>query len=460
MFDWFYEFLYSISKTIFRLVDGLMLCANKLCGIEPVNFNGEETDFLTYLLFSDSVSFAFRTACVLAIILLFLFSVFAVIRTITKEKAEGTPAQICVKTLKTFLTFLFVPAVMLAFVMIGNAFMSALYQATIQGASTTGNFLFCAFAQDGGMSPENLNEFYSGAVSYTDTSAVAFRMDLSEYPFIFSWLASGVILFCTASSMFMFIDRVISIVILYIVSPFSIATTVIDDGARFKLWRDQLLTKFIMGYGMIIALNVYAMICGLVLNPNFSFFESNSFLNLIMKLLVIGGGALTLKKSMAIIGNLVSQGAGSNELRDNAVTAGGLAKTAGGLAATALGLGVAKGVLGSAIDSKKRDWGEKMLKKVGLGIDDNRTKSGGSSGGSDESSRNGESANYGNNGSSIRDAINGGAGQNGNNSNDGGANMGDGNQNGVPGGLNNQNAVNRAINGEGFKTSWGRENDE
>lgn len=457
MFDWFYEFLYSISKTIFRLIDGLMLCANKLCGIEPVNFNGEETDFLTYLLFSDSVSFAFRTACVLALILLFIFTIFAVIRTVTKEKAEGTPAQICVKALKSFLTFLFVPAVMFAFIMIGNAFMKALYQATIQGASTTGTFLFCSFAQDGGMTPENLNDFYNGTKSYTDTSAVSMCMDLSEFPFIFSWLASGVILFCTASSMFMFIDRVISIVILYIVSPFSIASTVIDDGARFKLWRDQLFTKFIMGYGMIIALNVYAMICGLVLNPSFSFFE-NSFLNLIMKLLVIGGGALTLKKSMAIIGNLVSQGAGSNELRDNAVTGGGLARTAGGIAATALGLGIAKGVIGSAIDSKKRDWGEKALKKVGLGIDDNRSKSGDSgSSGAGEESRNGEKANYGGNGNPVNDAINSNGSQgNGNN----GSNNHGGNQNSDKAGPNNQNAVSRAINGEGFNLSWGGKDKE
>ena len=100
MFDWFWEFLYMISSTLFRLIDGLILCANKLCGIDTINFEGEETDFLSYLLFSDKIGFAFRVSAILATILLVIFTVFMIIRSITKDKAEGTPAQIAVKAFK------------------------------------------------------------------------------------------------------------------------------------------------------------------------------------------------------------------------------------------------------------------------------------------------------------------------------------------------------------------------
>ena len=146
MFDWFYEFLLSISITLFRLIDGLISCANKLCGIEPVNFNGKKTDFLSYLLFSDEIGFAFRVAAVLATILLFIFTVFMIIRSIVKDKAEGTPAQIAVKSFKTLLMFFLVPAVVVAFMAIGNVFVDALYQATAQNASSPGAFLFSARA--------------------------------------------------------------------------------------------------------------------------------------------------------------------------------------------------------------------------------------------------------------------------------------------------------------------------
>ena len=339
MFDWFWEFLYMISKTLFMLVDGLVLCANKLCGIDPISFGGEENDFLSYLILSDEIGFAFRVSALLATILLVVFSVFMIIRSIAKDKAEGTPAQIAIKAFKTLLMFFFVPVVILAFMTLGNIFVRALYDATMQSASNPGTFLFAAFAGDGGMNPDYVELFRTGELDYTNTDVVKTYMNISNFPFIFSYISGGVALFGIGSAMLTFVDRVLALVILYIAAPVSISTSVIDDGARFKLWRDQFLSKFIMGYGMILAINIYALVCGLVTASDFQFFPGEDmktqFLNLIMKLLVIGGGALTMQKSMAVIGNLVSQGAGSNELRDS-ISAGSLAKMAAG---AAMGIG-------------------------------------------------------------------------------------------------------------------------
>ncbi len=412
MFNWWWRFLYSISKTLFHLIDGLMSCANKLCGVDTVSIGGQEKDFLYYLFSSNEVWFAFRVAALLGMIVLVIFTVFAIIRTIVKEKPDGTPAQICVKAFKSFLMFLFVPAVMIAAIWLGNAFMQAMYKATTQGATSLGSFLFVSFAQDGsdyGLQAEGVEFFLNTPEAYMDTDLVWEYMDLSYFEFMFSWLAGAVILVSLASSMLLFVDRVISIILLYIVSPFSISTAVLDDGAHFKLWRDQIMIKFVMGYGAIIALNVYALICGLVANPSLVFFE-NSFLNFLMKLLLIGGGALTLKKSMALIGNLVQAGAGSNELRDNELAVGGMRRAlgaVGGALATATGLSAAKGILGSAIDSKKRDLGERLLNKLGTPIRDNRAKDSGKDGDGGSDSRNNDKPSYGNGetGNAVKDAI-------------------------------------------------------
>ena len=169
MFSWFWTFLYSLSKTLFRLIDGLLLCANKLCGIEPISFDGEDMDLMTYLLFSDEVAFAFKTTALLGTVLVVIFAVFMIMRSITKEKVEGTPAQIAVKAFKTLLTFFFVPAIMLAFMMLGNILVTAIYNATIQTAASPGCFLFSAFAEDGGMSPEIAALFRSGENDYNNT---------------------------------------------------------------------------------------------------------------------------------------------------------------------------------------------------------------------------------------------------------------------------------------------------
>ena len=418
MFDWFWEFLYSISSTLFRMIDGLILCANKLCGIDPINFGGEEGDFLSYLLFSREIGFAFRVSAILATILLVVFTVFMIIRSITKDKAEGTPTQIAIKSFKTILMFFLVPAVLVAFMTLGNTFVKALYNATMQSSAEPGNFLFCAFAEDGGMPADLVALFRNKEKAYTDVSAVAASMTLSNFPFFFSFIAAGVVLFGVGSAMLIFVDRILSLVILYIAAPISISTSVLDDGARFKLWRDQFLSKFIMGYGMILAINIYAMVCGLVMKPEFAFFPGDDigtqFLDLIMKLLIIAGGALTMQKSMALIGNLVASGAGSNELRDNAFSAGGLARMAKSAAGGALGvLGTvsgakaAKSIIGDAVSMKSRDLGSKLLDKIGLGMSGNSSdKDGTKDPGGTSGAKNNEKASYGSDPNAAKNAIN------------------------------------------------------
>ena len=455
MFDWFWEFLFSISSTLFRLIDGLTLCANKLCGIDTINFNGEEKDFLSYLFFSDEIGFAFRASAILATILLVIFTVFMIIRTIAKDKAEGTSVQIAIKAFKTILMFFFVPAVMIAFMALGNTFLTALYAATTQSAASPGAFLFSAFAADGGMNAEYAELFRTGQLDYTNVDVVSEYMSrsvpsvsLSDFPFFFSFLAAGVVLFGIGSAMLIFVDRVLSLVILYIAAPISISTSILDDGARFKLWRDQFLTKFIMGYGMILAINIYALVCGLVMDPSFAFFpdEGMGFLNFLMKLLVIGGGALTMQKSMALVGNLVSQGAGSNELRDNAFSMGGLARMAKGAAGKALGaaslpLKPFGSIIGNAYGAQTRHLGMRMLRGMGLdgGYSRKNGKDGNSESGGDSGSKNNEKANYGSNPNSTKDAIN--------NNKDFKRSFGGGdNTNNNKSNQNKNNTVNNAIN--------------
>ena len=344
MFDWFWHVLYQVTKTLFKIIDGLIQCANYLCGITPVQVDGEEVDFLQYILTSDQIGFAFRVAALIGMIIVVVFSIIAILRTLAKEKAEGTPMQIVGKAVKSVLSFLFIPMIMIVVVNAGNIFMQAMYEATLQGQMSLGDFLFKAFAMESGVLERDVDAFLANPnYDWRNTSDVWMLMDLSEFEFIFSWIAGFVILGCIGVSMMYFVSRIIAIAILYIAAPFSIGASILDDGARFKLWREQILIKFITGYGMMLAINIFAMVCLLVMNPSLVFFEAGSFIDYLMKLLIIAGGGVSLKQSMALIGNLISNGAGSNELRDAAIS-GGL----GGLVGKIPGAGLLAGV-GSAM---------------------------------------------------------------------------------------------------------------
>ncbi len=359
MFDWFWEFLYSITKSILRLIDGVMQCANKLCGIEDITVQGEDIDFLSYLLKRQEVTNAFIVAALLGLVVLVFFTILAIIRLIAKEKPDVTVAQICVKALKSVLTFLFIPAIMIIGVWVSNAFMQALYKATLAGGGSIGNFLFTAFSDGAWYNSADSAKFLDGTLSYTDTDTVAQYINLENFDYFASWVAGAVILWNVAWALLVFVDRAISIIILYIVSPFPVAASVLDDGSHFKLWREQILTKFFVGFGTIIAINVYCLIVLLVMDTDLQFFSSN-FLNNMCKILFIIGGSLTMKKAMALVGNLVTSGGGSNELRDNA------------FAGNALGgalLGGLKTVAGVAF--KPVTWGaERLGNAINRGVED------------------------------------------------------------------------------------------
>ncbi len=406
MFDWFWHFLYQISKTLFKIIDGLVQCANYLCGVDPVQVDGVEVDFLEYILTSNQIGFAFRVAALIGIIVVVVFSIIAILRTLAKEKAEGTPAQIAGKAVKSILSFLFIPMIMIVVVNAGNIFMDAMYNATLQGDASLGDFLFKAFAMESGVSERAVDEFLANPnLDWRNTSDVWGLMDLSEFEFIFSWIACGVILGSIGVSMMYFVSRAISIAILYIAAPFSIGSSVIDDGARFKLWREQILIKFITGYGMMIAINIYAMICLLVMNPTLVFFEKGSFIDYLMKLLLIAGGGVSLKQAMALIGNLISNGAGSNELRDTAI-AGGL----GGMVKRIPGAGILSGIGSSMKQEITGKAAQKVLpywaqRSYGNGTARGGVKGGESEKGSDSKNSNSPTTTSKNN--TVKNAIQG-----------------------------------------------------
>ena len=439
MFDWFWHILYQVSKTLFKLIDGLIQCANYLCGVEPVSVAGEEVDFLEYIITSNQMGFAFSAAALLGMIIVVVFSVIAILRTISKEKAEGTPMQIAGKAVKSILSFLFIPMIMIVIVNAGNIFMEAMYKATLQGDYSLGDFLFKAFAMESGVAESKVDAFLASPdLDWRNTADVWSLMDLSEFEFIFSWIAGGVILGCIGMSMMYFVSRIISIAILYIAAPFSIGTSVLDDGARFKLWREQILIKFITGYGMMIAINVFAMICLLVMNPSLVFFEKGSFIDYLMKLLLIAGGGVSLKQAMALIGNLISNGAGSNELRDTAISGGlsGLAKGVMGRTLTgkflgAVGRTMGQEIVGSAAQKILPSWAQRSY--GGGGAKGGGKKDGGDDKGSDSKNSNSPTKSTGQ--SSAKKAITG--------SSQGGKTKGDGEN------KNSNNTNSQKVEGKG-----------
>ena len=173
MFNWVWDLLYSISKSIFQIIDGLLSCANMLCGIEPVRYQNVEMDFMTFLLRNRNIYFGFAAAAIIGVILVFVFAAFAMMKSMASEKDSMTPGQILVKVGKTLLTFLFIPAVIVILITLTNVLMQALYKSTLGGSPDgLGRFLAGAFGVNARHSGVPETFYLSESFDYTSTGSM------------------------------------------------------------------------------------------------------------------------------------------------------------------------------------------------------------------------------------------------------------------------------------------------
>lgn len=329
MFDWFWNFLYSISEILFELIDTLLVIANKLCGIEPVTIDGKESNFMIELLEDSRVFMGFAGAAIVGIFLLMIFSIVAICKNCKDGKKSN--GRIAIEVFKTLGLFFLVPTLMVGFTLLLNQIVSILYKGTASGSVSLGSFLFENFCPDG-------MRGFEGGYDYTSTTSVrnylsAAGYDLSDFRFFFSWIVSLPILFFVAKALLLFVERCISIVLLFIMSPISLSTTVVDDGAKFKLWRDKVLTKFLSGYGMIIGLNIYTIVLSFITRSTVEFgsdvlFISGNLVSFILRICFAIGGAMFLPKIFSMVGDLFVKGS-AEEFNAASNATSGTVKTLG-----------------------------------------------------------------------------------------------------------------------------------
>ncbi len=327
MFDWFWEFLYGLIKTVLYCIDFILNIAKMLCGIESVYVDGLETDLLYYFLRNEKVLRAFILVTLIAFILLFLFTIFSVVRSQAKFGEGKTPIQICLNSAKCLLYFLLIPAIMWVGAVFVSTLMTSVNAATSDGSQSLAGTVFCVIADeayDGNASEKAavMENFRTGVSDYNSTSQVDSWFSLKKINYFLGFAGGIAVLVLLVISLMGFVERLISLITLFILSPLSVSSCALDDGMRFKLWRDQVINKFLVAYGALISINIYAIVMQLVLKIEFF---NDHFMNLLAQFLFILGGAFACRRGVALIGNLINHNAGTQELAEQSMMRRGVA---------------------------------------------------------------------------------------------------------------------------------------
>lgn len=350
LFGWVYELFYILQKSICYILDFIREVFFKLAGIETVAIGGEQEELLTHFILSDGIRNAFFGVFLVGVILLFVFVLIAIVKSEAADpQHKKTKGQILVKALQSFVVFLLIPFLLVAGIMLANVIMGAIHGSmtgVMYDGNTTsliGGQILVTSGSEAYIGPAGMREqiermFVTGQLDYNNLSVVKQYYDLGDINFFVGIAGGLVILIMFVMSAVMFVQRIFDIILLYIVSPASVATIPLDEGGRFRIWREMLVSKVLGAYGIILSMNIFFLIIPQV--STISFF-GDTFKDGIIQLLFILGGAFSITKANMIIAQLTGTNAGMQEMQQmmsNVHSGMHMVRSAGHLAAGAAGM--------------------------------------------------------------------------------------------------------------------------
>ncbi len=142
---------------------------------------------------------------------------------------------------------------------------------------------------------------------------------LDSFNFLTAYIVVIVMIVALVFCMLGLVKRVFDIVMLFITLPLISATIPLDDGARFKSWRDTVISKVVLAYGAVLSVNVFLLIVPIINNMQFEELGWSGFLENLFKIFLMMGGALSINGGQLLLSRLI--GTGADESREMAHSA-------------------------------------------------------------------------------------------------------------------------------------------
>ena len=158
-------------------------------------------------------------------------------------------------------------------------------------------------------------------------------VEMESFNFLLAFFVTVMLLVNVVLSMVGLVKRVFDIVALFIMLPLISATIPLDDGARFKAWRETVISKVVLAYGAVISINIFMLVVPVIQNIDTATIWGDSWIMpALFKTCMLVGGGLCVNGGQQLIARVF--GTSAEESRDMANSARSLiagAAAAGGL---------------------------------------------------------------------------------------------------------------------------------
>ncbi|MBQ6980190.1 MAG: hypothetical protein IJQ07_06045 [Clostridia bacterium] len=328
-------FLQEITMQLFlwmlRLIDGTMEIFSAIAGITDVTYQGQRVNIIEHLAAQTSVGTIFWCVFILAVGLTAIFTIAAVIKNMIANNRNLS--SIVGKFFLALLGTMAMLAVVVLGILISNSVLvliSRIFQ--IENSTKLSTALFNACVGDGWINGYSIAE--------VDVSTLTVREIMGDYStallgiwpvdwqntgminpdkFLYfpSLVASVGVMLALLIAILNLAKRVYEIIFLYIVMPISMSTLPLDDGAKFKVWRETFVSKIVLAYGSVFSVNIFILLLPIITKMRID--GITGFGNGMFLIFMIIGGAMMIPVGQELFtrlfGNANDMHAGGGFLR-------------------------------------------------------------------------------------------------------------------------------------------------
>ena len=361
--------LYTLQIGFFLLMDCIQMIFRRIAGLDVYYYAGEEQtgDPVLDFIMDPTVLGVFFSVLIVAIILLFVTTFVAIVRSEITEKGANPKGPIFGRALRSILYFVMVPVVSILGIFMANVFLKTLDMATnptekdslsamvFQAAAYDGNRarnnadLAAAFAADfglsGSMSQADIanaidDAFGAGALRETNFPSNPYDQDymfaltltlqttamyafstynyccfpmvyyyydlLFGYDYLIGFIGGFIACSVLLSTCLGCIQRIFELTILFVISPPIIAMMPVDNGSKYNTWRGEFIKRVMALYGPIIGLNLAFMILTII--GNYSMFPDTAtyaLFNRLVKMFFMIVCLISIKEFSGMISGLI-----------------------------------------------------------------------------------------------------------------------------------------------------------
>jgi hypothetical protein len=286
-----------------------------IAGITDVTVGGQKVNIIEYLVGDATVGTIFWCVFILAVGLTCIFGIVALVKNMIANNRNIS--SIIGKIGLSLLGTMAMLVVVILGILIANALLTLVAEIFQIGNTTKlSNALFNACVG------EWLNGYTVSEIDITscsvskimgDYNATAFgiwptswkgngMINPDSFLYLPSMIASIALMIAMVVAIINLAKRVYEIVLLYIVMPVSMATLPLDDGAKFKMWRETFVTKIILAYGTVFSVNIFILLLPLISKMHID--GVGGFGNSMFLIFMIIGGAMVIPAGQNLFARL------------------------------------------------------------------------------------------------------------------------------------------------------------